>query len=249
MKVLFVGDVHNHFYMFKNIKEFDDKYNFDRIIFLGDYVDDWFTTNNESLETLDYIIELKKKDPNKYTFCLGNHELSYLGYPCAGHKKPMEEIMYRTLRDNINCFDLYTSVILNNEEYICSHAGITNSYIGIIKQIKPGIKWKEALEIMNNDKLAYLSLLKYVSSLRGGLYEFSSMVWCDKREHEYFNSRERYIIPNQIIGHTPVHTICNIKDDDVCLYFIDTHSTFSDGRNYGDCSYLLWNEDKFEIIK
>ena len=33
MKYLFVGDVHNHKYMFEDIKRLDDKYNFDRIIY------------------------------------------------------------------------------------------------------------------------------------------------------------------------------------------------------------------------
>ena len=57
MKVLFVGDVHNHSYIFEDVKKLDDKYHFDRIIFTGDYVDDWNTTNKESLETLDKVIE------------------------------------------------------------------------------------------------------------------------------------------------------------------------------------------------
>ena len=32
MNVLFVGDVHNHAYMFKDVEKLDDKYHFDRII-------------------------------------------------------------------------------------------------------------------------------------------------------------------------------------------------------------------------
>ena len=32
MKILFVGDVHNHMYMFKDIERLDSQYNFDRII-------------------------------------------------------------------------------------------------------------------------------------------------------------------------------------------------------------------------
>ena len=58
MRALFVGDVHNHSYIFEDIKKLDDKYRFDRIIFTGDYVDDWITDNHQSLETLDSIINL-----------------------------------------------------------------------------------------------------------------------------------------------------------------------------------------------
>ena len=36
MRALFVGDVHNHSYIFEDVKKLDDKYHFDRIIFTGD---------------------------------------------------------------------------------------------------------------------------------------------------------------------------------------------------------------------
>lgn len=74
------------------------------------------------------------------------------------------------------------------------------------------------------------------------------MVWCDKREHEYFSTLEEYLVPYQIIGHTPVTTVSNISSENGMLYFIDTHSTYRDGRNIGDKSYLMWDEDKFTIV-
>lgn len=252
MKVLFVGDVHNHSYMFNDMERLDKEHNFDKIIFTGDYVDDWNTTNSESLETLNRIIELKKCNSNKYTFILGNHELSYLGYPCAGHRYEKDIDIEQTLKENIEYFDLYNIIELDGKEYISTHAGITNSYInGVISKVVPGLKtndWKQGLEIMNKYKLDSLGLLKYVSCLRGGYNEYSSMVWCDKREHEYFGVREKYWIPYQIVGHTPVKTISNLSDKDSIIYFIDTHSTYRDGSQYGDKSYLFWNEKEFEIL-
>ena len=38
MRALFVGDVHNHSYIFEDVKELDDKYHFDRIIFTGNCI-------------------------------------------------------------------------------------------------------------------------------------------------------------------------------------------------------------------
>ena len=72
-------------------------------------------------------------------------------------------------------------------------------------------------------------------------------MWCDKREHEYFSTLEQYIIPYQIIGHTPVQTISTISSPEGMLYFIDTHSTYRDGRNIGDKSYLIWNDNEFTV--
>ena len=85
MNVLFVGDVHNHLYIFDDVQRLDKEYNFDKIVFLGDYVDDWNTNNQDSLETLKKVFELKESNPDKYRFCLGNHEFSYLGFRCCGH--------------------------------------------------------------------------------------------------------------------------------------------------------------------
>lgn len=256
IKTLFVGDVHNHTYIFDDIERLDKEYNFDRIIFLGDYIDDWNTTNDESSKTLLKVIQLKESNPNKYIFCLGNHELSYLGYPCSGHQYDGDNIIENLLKDDINLFDLYYSINLGDKHYYCTHAGITNSYIhGVLNRIneedfylyKTNSHIKN-LDVINKDKLNSLHLLNKVSSLRGGRDNYSSMVWCDKREHEYFSMTEEYLIPYQIIGHTPVTTVSNISGNNLDLYFIDTHSTYRDGRNIGDKSYLVWDEDKFTIV-
>ena len=46
----------------------------------------------------------------------------------------------------------------------------------------------------------------------------------------------------------PVKTITNLSNEDSMMYFIDTHSTYRDGSQYGDKSYLFWNEKEFEIL-
>lgn len=254
MRVLFVGDVHTHNYMLDDVKRLDEKYDFYRIVFLGDYVDDWLSGGLDSIETLNKVIELKNSNKDKYILLLGNHELSYLGYPCSGHQFNYGKEIQDLLLKNIDLFNLYYSIDLGNKHYYCTHAGITNSYIhGVLNRIENEevfniYSYIKNLDTMNKNKIKYFHLLNKVSSLRGGIDEYSSMIWCDKREHQYMSEREQYIIPYQIIGHTPVQTISNISNDDSMLYFIDTHSTYRDGRNFGDKSYLMWNNDKFDIV-
>lgn len=246
MKYLFVGDIHNHQYMFEDIERLDQKYNFSQIIFFGDYIDDWNTDNHDSLKTLEKVFQLKQSNPLKYTFLLGNHELSYLGYRCSGHCNDLEEIVSNQLALNIDMFDLATSVNCNDKIYICSHAGFTNAFI---KELLPDNKEYHDYDLyyklveMNKDKAHNLEPFSHASYIRGGRHENSSCLWCDKREHSYFNL-QKPLIPYQIVGHTPVKTI--IEENGI--YFIDTHSTYQDGSEYGDKSYLMWNEDKFEII-
>lgn len=246
MKVLFVGDVHNHTYMFDDVKRLDEEYNFDNIIFLGDYVDDWNTTNKESLETLDKVIELKTNNPNKYTFCIGNHELSYLGYPCSGHQKEMDNLVRLKLIEDINCFVSYTTVQLGDNLFYCSHAGFVNDYL--VNELQPNnTKWEDNIKSLKHNILSRLHLMTPCSYYRGGKYPYSSFLWADRRE---LTSNEHHLlIPNQIVGHTPAQTICHFVTDTEELYCIDTHSTYRDGSSYGDKSYLMWDENKFEILK
>lgn len=164
MKVLFVGDVHNHLYMFKDIEELDQRYNFDEIIFFGDYVDDWNTTGKDSLLTLDKIFNLKMDNTAKYTLLLGNHELSYLAYPCAGYDFEFGELLKQKLLDNYNLLDLYKEIQLGDRTYVCSHAGLTTSYIHLELQ-NIDKDWRKALDMIKAEK--QFKYLKLCSRLRG----------------------------------------------------------------------------------
>lgn len=255
MKILFVGDIHNHQYIFEDIKRLDKEYNFDKIICLGDYVDDWDHNGKNSIESLNKVIKLKQSNLNKYIFCLGNHELSYLGYPCSGHNYEYENQIKDLLITHINYFDLYAQVELDNKTYICTHAGIVNGYALNSMQVYSA-NWSidnknvynnslETLAKWNQNKEFALKLMSQCSYARGGSHPFGSFVWADKSE--IMNLKEDLIIPYQIVGHSVVDNIKTRQNSKECVYFIDTHSTYPDGSKYGDKSYLMWDEDKFEI--
>lgn len=246
MKVLFVGDIHNHTYMFDDIKKLDNEHHFDRIICTGDYVDDWLTDNHRSLETLNSILELKKKEPDKYTLLLGNHEVSYLGFPCSGHHYELEDVMNRTLVENISCFEYFTEVELGKRTYVCSHAGFTNDYICQVLDVFGD--WKPVLEDLQKEKIKNLPYLKYCSRYRGGNDTCSSFIWTDRMEIVEATTREKPLVPYQVIGHSSISTVGNAVGETFDFYFIDTHSTYRDGTPFGDKSYLMWDEDKFNIL-
>lgn len=241
MKYLFVGDVHNHSYIFDEVTELDYQYNFDRIIFMGDYVDDWDTDNHKSLETLEKVIQLKKSNPDKYTLLWGNHENSYVGYKCSGHHIELEDLMEMKLKENIECFDFYTKAECENEDYYCTHAGITNDYI----KTACTNNWEADLHDMNKNKLNSFDLLHRITYSRGGCNDYSSFLWTDIKEHIQFNLLQEPIVSHQIIGHSPVKTIKRYDN----FIFVDTHSTFRDGSPYGDKSYLMWDGEKFLSAK
>ena len=129
MKMLFVGDVHNHLYIFEDVQRLDTQYNFDKIVFLGDYIDDWQTDNHDSLKTLDKVFALKNSNLEKYILIFGNHEASYVGLRCSGHMEELSDVITQKLKENIDLFDFYYIVKLGNKDYICTHAGLLNEYI------------------------------------------------------------------------------------------------------------------------
>ena len=246
MNALFVGDIHNHTQMLDDVEQLDKQYNFDKIVFLGDYIDDWNTTNLQSIETLYRVIKLKLSNTDKYVLLLGNHELSYLGKPCSGHKDYLSEIVELILKNYIRLFNLHYTIQLQNNEFVCTHAGITNKYI--LNYLNGNGNWKLGMERLESNILDNIDILSLCSYFRGGKDDCSSFLWTDYREHEYYNSDTKPLIPNQIIGHTPVKTIQDIKTNDYHYIFIDTHSTYRDGSSYGDNSYLMWNNNKFKSI-
>ena len=253
MKVLFVGDIHNHQYMLDDIFRLNTEYHFDKVIFFGDYVDDWNTDNHDSIKTLEKLFTLKHIEPWKYILLLGNHELSYLGYPCAGYCYELDNVVNQKLLDNWDDFHLYYEIKLNDRIYICSHAGITKPYLEV--ELKPLEKdYRVALDTIHKEKILWY--LKLCSEMRCGKSLYSSLLWADRQEHLNLLEFNEVAVENryQIIGHSPVKQITNYKNDDYLdnlkydYWFIDTHSTYRDGTAYGDKSYLIWNEDKFEIL-
>jgi diadenosine tetraphosphatase ApaH/serine/threonine PP2A family protein phosphatase len=69
-KTLFVGDTHGNFEVTKAVMRIFSLGGFDRIVFLGDYVD----RGNEQVENINCVISLKLEKPERVFLLRGNHE-------------------------------------------------------------------------------------------------------------------------------------------------------------------------------
>ena len=72
MKTLTVGDLHG-----KDVWKEIDTIRYDKIIFVGDYVDCFTTSNVEIKHNLEQIIRYKKDNMDKVVLLLGNHDVQY----------------------------------------------------------------------------------------------------------------------------------------------------------------------------
>lgn len=247
IKILIVPDIHSKKYIldkFIDLILVNGRFVYDKVIFLGDYIDGFVESNEDMLYCLNTVINLKKKYMDKVVLLLANHEMSYLGYPCSGHRFEIEDIVTRMLKENINLFNFCYAI----NDFVFSHAGITNSWLNGFKFDIDKISkryWDVNAEIqrivnMINNNILDVSIPGYYRS-RGLCNTSGSCVWADKKELitdyiPYFS---------QIVGHTPVNTVeiynkskgVNTSKQ-IKIVFTDTFSTYRDGTIYGDLSYI-----------
>src|SRR5580704_9577331 len=102
MKHLVIGDLHG-----KDCWK-DVNFNaYDKIVFIGDYVDHWNLADRVISRNLIRVIDLKKKHPDKVELLLGNHDVQYLHYPhflCSGFRPEMQRLLTDVFNVNRHLF-------------------------------------------------------------------------------------------------------------------------------------------------
>lgn len=231
MKVLFVPDIHCHMYMFDDVYKLDKLYDYDKIIFLGDYVDDFKATGKDSIECLKKLISLIDSNPDKYIACIGNHDAAYLWrFGCSGNSKEYFEEIHDLLEKNKEKFYIYYGLQLGTELVVCSHAGFSQEWLdkyNITDLSDLPQDWR-----VNPDMFWTIGKMSGGSGLSGPLWLRPQEIW----------SLPKF---KQVVGHTPVKTIQMYYD----YITTDTHSTYVDGTPYGDQCYLMWDGKKFQEVK
>jgi hypothetical protein len=206
MKTLSIGDIHGR-YVLDNI----DTNKYDKIIFMGDYVDSFKISDLYMLNTLDKIIKFARNNKN-VVLLLGNHDLQYMMthtkhnniHLCSGYREKMHLDFYKMFNDNIDLFH----PIYQIENTIWTHAGIVsdwynrrflNDYNGFFNEGEDYVETFSISELINRAFNERLSTLFDVGEARGGRHICGGPFWADYREHAISPLRG-YI---QIIGHTP----------------------------------------------
>ena len=123
MKIICVPDIHQTTHWKKTIPLLESV---DKIVFLGDYVDNWVNSWPEQMHNLMEIIEFKKSFPDKICLCWGNHDTSYyLGEKCSGFQPERYLELKEFFTKNENCFE----VVFIFDNWIFSHAGVSKEWM------------------------------------------------------------------------------------------------------------------------
>lgn len=234
-KVLVVPDPHLKIEVIEHGLELADKLNCDSVVILGDYFDDWDAPLEKYVEMRDYLQTLLRKRPNVFPL-IGNHELSYLGWPCSGYKAEAVHIV-RPLIENDYRFLLNAEI----DGVLYTHAGVTRGWIKANKIIPDNIvryhMGKENGASMTGQYLEALEkfdLYAQAGPARGGRMQ-PSPLWADLDEL-VIDALGKYI---QVVGHTPVNRIEKVGN----CYFTDV---FSNGNKSDE--YLVVTEGVPSVV-
>lgn len=244
MKILVCGDLHTKFHILKDVEKLIDDY--DKLIFLGDYVDEWNEQPSASYELLKEIVEFKGEHKDKVVLLFGNHCLSeWKGgiFQCSGYNPITHLITSPIFEYHKDLFDIAYA----EDNILFTHAGLTFSWA------------KEYLGTELSSPRDYAHLLNYkfhtedenfmrglakAGSARGGS-GMPSPIWVDRSELIY----DRPPDFRQVVGHSPVVTVLSERDtgdlENANIVFCDTHSLYSDRTPIGDNSLLEILDGKF----
>lgn len=132
MKILAVGDVHSKTWMIYEIAELIDLY--DKVVFVGDYADNWNTPPTHSMSTWRLIRQLMQSNPDKVHAVIGNHDYAYIHPEIAGRSSGWNPVTFTLINTpenkKIKNWLLSLPVTLELDGVTFSHAGVTNEWNG-----------------------------------------------------------------------------------------------------------------------
>ena len=191
-KLIIIPDIHNKHNIAEKIIQKESP---DRVIFLGDYFDDFGDTPEDAGDTARWLTE-SLQEKNRIHL-IGNHDLNYItdnpdlrcsGYDSSKHKVIRE---YGIKWDRLK---LYFWV----DGWLLTHAGLSNKFYQEISSRGPVKRvMEEAVrDIEDMEDTDRVRPFLQAGILRGGTSPVGGIVWCDYREFED--------IPGvrQIFGHT-----------------------------------------------
>lgn len=239
-----------------------------RIVLLGDYCDDYSpnrdtTDAKKLLEGLEFQadwIDRTRGRGIQVDVLLGNHDMQYL-------------IERQGPGTNLNCIipvqrllaQMNVRMAAAVDGWLATHAGLTSQFANVVLEIDTNVArsdqpsysaeslseqlnatfdhaLSEMFEHANDEELLLLNLC---GPGRGGAC-IPGPLWASISELTVIGMPHL----NQIIGHTPVYSVCELEEQGFCgerYMACDTFSTDFDFRPLGDGSILLADDETHEM--
>lgn len=232
MKFIAIGDIHG-----RDVWKKIDISKYDKVIFVGDYVDGPLP-DATVITNLQEIIELKKNNEDKVVLLTGNHDIQYMfwdysvPFKCSGYRDNIQHILTALFNETPEYFQAAYQI----DNFLFTHAGVTNGWFNYCKEIIEEYQNKfetktlaDTLNIIFRSK--DMRILHFVGHIgqRGGSHPYGGITWADKQETKY-DCLDGY---HQVVGHTPRRSIeTHWKDNKTKITYIDVLGSEADFYQY-----------------
>jgi Calcineurin-like phosphoesterase len=168
----------------------------DRIVFLGDYFDQFYDTPPDAEEMAKWLVK-RLTDPRRIHL-IGNHDASYL-WPvdstyCPGFTWEKATVIHKILGENAKDKFVFHTWI---DGWLLTHAGLSADWVTVPTDLLP--KWIEKEEKAARQAFDQGTDHWFVETgfKRGGFHPSGGILWCDHDELRPISG------VRQIYGHTP----------------------------------------------
>ena len=206
-KILVLPDIHGRRFWKKPCEKIDE---YDRVIFLGDYIDPYdfeYISVEMAIENFKEIIDFKKRNGDKVVLLLGNHDMPYAFsdyyhlsiYHCRHSKRHHDEIS-KLFVDNIDLFKICEI----ESGIVFTHAGIESGWLEKVVGFD-GDNIFDMRDVLNGLTKTKEGLVKLysITSERGGHNKYGSCIWTDVHDMMYDNDLGKpFNDVKQVFGHT-----------------------------------------------
>ena len=131
-KILILPDVHGR--QFWKDACLNHKDEFEKIVFLGDYVAPYRYEgigNEQAISVFKEVLDFKKDNADKVVLLFGNHDGSYLKDDICMSRTDQKnwDLLNGIYMDNLDLFDLAWETEIDGKRYFFSHAGVRKGSI------------------------------------------------------------------------------------------------------------------------
>jgi len=217
MKTIVISDLHNRVNW---IEEYLSSVEYDKVIFLGDYFDDYDDTLIDIKRSAEWLKQSLQK--TRRIHLLGTHDMWYR-YPsnrhlvASGNTVKKSEVINKILdKEDWNKLKFYYF----EQTFLLTHAGLHPHFVKGIKDGEKiyflGLLIEKALQEI---KRGNIDPILDAGIARGGLNPFGGITWLDWND-------EFEVIPNlnQIVGHTQRKAPIELITKNSKNYCIDTQN-------------------------
>jgi predicted phosphodiesterase len=129
MKVLAVGDIHTKLWIIDEVEKIID--NYDAVVFVGDYADDWNASPLRTIETYIKLHDFQVKYFNKVHVIMGNHDYIYVNnipMKSSGYNYSTQHLLNMPENKKYKAWISAMPILREIDGVIYTHAGITDAW-------------------------------------------------------------------------------------------------------------------------